>query len=221
MEMPIELSPHVGIGVGGVVRYGRDASLDVTFYDRDVYVDEVKDINTGEVLKEARMKKVLYCRIESPGDKQSVWDQPAREKDKARFQVQYQQFLKGSDPHTGGTPLAELPNIAKDQLQALRGFHLYSVEQAAAMSDAQISGLGIGGREIKKRAEAFLVEKATISRAKEAQKIADENAELRALVEKQGALLEKLAAAHEAKSEPAPEVTEQPQPKKNAKKEVV
>jgi hypothetical protein len=146
------------------VKYGSDASLYVEFYEKEVFVPEFKylDPKTGAVLvhKPEHWKKEIFCRIENPGDKLSIWDQPAREKDKLRFRTQWQRFQMGAASNTG-TPLKEIREMPRDLEQRLQYYGVHSLEQLAAMHEGQILAMGIGARELQAKAIRRLNEKVT------------------------------------------------------------
>jgi len=148
-----------------------DALLDVKFYeyDRDPY------------------KGVTFIRIITPGGK-DVYDQPAREHHKMRFQRQWLHFqssLPGAE--VIGTPLLvwnqERPEQLTDgQLQELTILRFQSVEQVAMASDAQIMRVGMGGAGLRERARMYLSSRNSAAAGAEMQKQKSEIEELKAMV---------------------------------------
>lgn len=182
-----EFAPGMGFDVRAFqengyapVRYGSDASLMVKFYKKNVYkppreeldpvTKQIKQIGTG------REEEVVYCRIQAPGDKLSIWDAPAREEDKRRFWPHWQAFEKGA-AHVG-TPIQELA-VGEDQEQKLRFYGIYTLEQLAAMSDGQLAAYGMGARELKDRALVRLNAKAKSAQDEEKAALKSELAEMR------------------------------------------
>lgn len=180
--------------------YGAKSSQRVTFYKRDVWVEPF--INDGVKVRDGFWKKdQVYCRIETAGDKNSIWDQPVREKDKAAHRAQWERFLKGEDCD-GGTPLSELKDLPRDLEDRLRYYHIHTLEQAASMSDSQLGGLGLGAREVKERALRHLREKHVQKEASKFTEIKEENKTLRELLEATNARLAALESKSEAPAKP-------------------
>jgi hypothetical protein len=106
-----------------------------------------------------------FVRINIPGDKTSIVEQPVREDHKARFPRQWLYFqMKQSEadgPQLLGTPLdtwrTESPeDITKGHIEELRILKFQTVEQIAAASDQQLQRIGMGGPGLRERAKAYL-----------------------------------------------------------------
>lgn len=105
-----------------------------------------------------------FVRIQTPGDKTNVIDQPAREDHKARFPRQwlYYQSQQGEAAAAQiGIPLtewakAEPAAINRDQIAELHILKFVTVEQLALASDAQLQRVGMGGVGLRERARVYL-----------------------------------------------------------------
>lgn len=166
-----------------MVRDKSDAGLFVKFYERKIY----NAFKTEQAKKEAAEKgipddqvepvfeKEIFCKIRPPG-RLEEWDQPVREQDKARFKKEWYNFQHGIDAASGGTNLIELKDLAEDQIQHLEYMGVHSIEQLANATDGVLAQLGMGTRELRDRARAWVLEKDT-SRPFDAMKA--ENADLK------------------------------------------
>lgn len=96
-----------------------------------------------------------YIRIIVPGDKQNEIHRPATELDKRRYARQYGEFKAGAREAQSGTPLKEWPAISASQAKELAHFHIYTVEQLANLSDANIQNVG-PIRGLQAKAKDFL-----------------------------------------------------------------
>lgn len=128
--------------------HNADSMLDVKFYERDT------DPNKGDI----------YIRIISPGSK-DIYDQPAREHHKLRFQRHWLHF-QGSNGASQliGQPLfgwhQERPaEFTEGQLHELTLLKFQTVEQVAMASDAQMLRVGMGGAGLRQRAQVYLASK--------------------------------------------------------------
>lgn len=63
-----------------------------------------------------------------------------------------------SQMELGGTPLKEWPRITTGLASTLAAMNIYTVEQVAAIADANLTSLGMGGRELRDQATAFLAQ---------------------------------------------------------------
>ena len=138
----------------GVALYklGDDAELICTFYKKRVAVPSK---STEAAL---HFDEKVYCRIERPGDKLQVWDQPVRECDKQRFPHEWQRFLSGESQLVGTSikVLGDQGLLTGAQLEMLEVANIRSVEQLANATPATVTGFGPDGQEIQKYARGFL-----------------------------------------------------------------
>jgi hypothetical protein len=127
--------------------------LFVTF-DLHPRVNEAKSAAEGRPVYD----DTEYIRIIVPGDKQNEVHRPATELDKRRYARQYADFKAGSREAQSGTPLKEWTAISASQAKELAHFHVYTVEQLANLSDANLQNIGpIRGLQAKAR---YYMEKA-------------------------------------------------------------
>ena len=108
-----------------------------------------------------------FVRIMNPGDKTSVFDQPATEVHKLRFPrhwVAYQSRKAGGSVGMIGTPLAqwiaERPDdLTSGQLSELSTLGFQTAEHVAGASDHQVQRIGMGGIGLRERARNYLSRK--------------------------------------------------------------
>lgn len=81
----------------------------------------------------------------------------------------------------GGTPLKEWPRITKGLVATLAAINVHTVEQVAAIPDANLEVLGMGGRELRDQAVAFLQQAAGSA---DTSKLVAEVASLRSTVQR-------------------------------------
>lgn len=125
-----------------------DAQLHVEFYTRE----------------DGPNKGKAYVRIQAPGDKTNVIDQPLRDDHKQRFPRQYLYFQMQQNESAAsqmGTPLTEWHRDApeelnRDQIAELNILKFVTVEQLALASDAQLQRVGMGGVGLRERARQYL-----------------------------------------------------------------
>lgn len=97
-----------------------------------------------------------------------------------RWSEQYQLFKEGKSQITAGTPVDELPFLNAAKRAELKALRIYTAETLAALDGKNLKTLGLGGRELKDQAQAYL-DRATGS-AKVVE-LAQENAAIKAQME--------------------------------------
>lgn len=125
-----------------------DAQLYVEFYTRDSGPNEGK----------------TYVRIQAPGDKTNILEQPLRDDHKERFPRQWLHYQIQQNEGAAsqiGTPLSQWhkdtpEDINRDQIAELNILKFVTVEQLALASDAQLQRIGMGGVGLRERARQYL-----------------------------------------------------------------
>lgn len=105
-----------------------------------------------------------FVRINIPGDKTTIIEQPMTEEHKKRFPRQYLYFQmkqNEQDAPAVGTSLdiwfAEgNGDINRGHIEELRILKFQTVEQIASAYDAQLQRIGMGGVGLREKAKAFL-----------------------------------------------------------------
>ncbi len=109
------------------------------------------------------------CEIRFPGDLKcwSVFPAHEAEPNATReaghvvtyaevYNDQYLRFRSQQQQTVAGTPLSEAPFLTEGKRRELRALNIHTVEQLAALDGAHLKTLGMGGREWKNQATAFL-----------------------------------------------------------------
>lgn len=100
-------------------------------------------------------EKVLYIRISIRGSDRNQVHRPAKPEDKARFPYAWQEFNKGEKARERGAAI-QLLGLDISIIRLLAAKNVFTVEDMAAVSDNNLSNLGLGARELRKRAQDFL-----------------------------------------------------------------
>jgi hypothetical protein len=130
----------------------------------------------------------LHVRIFIAGDAKTEVVREATDLDKARFEREYSAFQRSeSTEGMTGTPLKEWGAMTKSMVRNFAAYNVFTVEQLASISDGHVQNAGLGAREWRAKAQAF------IEQAKDnasATALAAENQQLR---DDMGALQRQLA----------------------------
>lgn len=97
-----------------------------------------------------------FCKIVVPGDKQSVYCQPATEQHKLRFPKAYATFKSRESTSIEGFRIEEWPVVTRGTALTLKAMHIHTVEALAEVSDSNLANLGPQGRELRAKAQAFV-----------------------------------------------------------------
>lgn len=125
----------------------------------------------------------------------------------ATLEPYYEAWKKGQETPVDGTPLAAWPGVTPEQVERLRTLQVRSVDDVAAMTDADVDRYGMGGLAMRQQARAFIdakkdrsvIQSELVSRDKTIAAQGEQLAEMRVALEQQTALLQQLAASQPAK----------------------
>lgn len=138
-------------------------------------------------------KDTEYVSIIQPGNKDSIIERPASQRDKKRFPRHYSAFKQRTDDNgelIEGTPLEEWPGITRSQVEELRYFKIRTVDQLVNIADSAAQNI-MGVNVLKERARKFL-------QSRDDDASAAEIAERDAKIEEQASMLESMATRLEA-----------------------
>lgn len=104
--------------------------LMVTFF---YYTDK----DDEETTKQGRpvFKDYEYLRCIVAGDRTNVIERPATPYDRKRFAAQYKRFKASEEQKPSGFPLSEWTQVSKAQIEELKYFNVFTVEQLAEVPD--------------------------------------------------------------------------------------
>lgn len=100
-------------------------------------------------------ENVLYVRINIRGSDRNEVHRPATEADKRRFPFAWQEFNRGENARARGVPLQML-GLDAPILRQFAAKNVFTVEDLCEVSDNNLQNLGLGGREMRNRAQAYL-----------------------------------------------------------------
>lgn len=134
-----------------IVQHGTDAGMYVQFY-----MESIEDKEASE--KEGRpiFRDHEFIKIMPPGDKNTVICEPVNEEYRTRWPNQYAAFKNQQVQPNDGTPLEEWPSLRKSQVMMFKAVNVHTVEQLANVSDTNLSNLGMGSREFRDKALAYI-----------------------------------------------------------------
>ena len=129
-----------------------------------------------------------FVRINIPGDKTTIIEQPMTEEHKKRFPSQYLYFQmqqNEQDAPAIGTALEVWlsdgnGDITRGHVEELRILKFQTVEQIANASDAQLQRIGMGGPGLREKAKNYLTRKNRSETAEELDNTKRQLAELQA-----------------------------------------
>lgn len=98
-----------------------------------------------------------------------------------RFPREYAAFKKGEERAAIGTPIEEWTAISRSRAAELKSSNIFTVEEYADVQDGQLVKLGMGAREEREKARAFI---STAKDGADVGAMAAELARLKELVEK-------------------------------------
>lgn len=170
--------------------------------------------NAGETKKQGRaiFDDVEMVRIKFAGDKTRIHCAPAHERFKPdrrtdggmgewltyaqEYAPVYQRFKAGLDEQGTGTPLSEVPFLTAAKRSELKALNITSLEALAALDGTPLRSLGMGGRDLKNQAQAYIDAAAGSA---DVTALAAENAGLKARMEEMEAMMREMQNAAKSK----------------------
>jgi hypothetical protein len=122
------------------------------------YVDWVTDYSAVEQGGAVKSREVEFVKILVAGDQWNQSVQPVTDELRERFAKEYERFKAGKQRREAivGTPLSAWPAIGKGKLLEFEMLNVFTVENLAEISDANLSKI-IDGRTWREKAKAWLV----------------------------------------------------------------
>lgn len=131
------------------------------------------------IQSEAKTKKegrpifddVEVCEVRFAGNREKVGHFPAHEVFKQErdiegnvtdvtyalaYNAEYLKFKSGQNQTISGTPTSELPFLSQSKRLELKALNIHTAEALAAVDGNNLKMLGMGGRELKNQAQAYL-----------------------------------------------------------------
>lgn len=99
-----------------------------------------------------------FVEIRIPGDKLSVFVGYVEDEHRERWPEAYAAFKRGEERAASGTPLDQWPNasMTRARVAELKAASILSVEELANIPDSVLGRLGMGIRELREQAIAYL-----------------------------------------------------------------
>lgn len=72
------------------------------------------------------------------------------------YKDQYMAFKRGEAQPESGTPLSELPFLTEGKRRELKALNVHTAEALAALDGQPLKMIGMGGRELKNQAQAYI-----------------------------------------------------------------
>lgn len=134
-----------------IVQHGTDAGMFVLFYMESIE-DKEASLTEGRPI----FRDHEFIKIMPPGDKNTVICEPVNDEYRMRWPNQYNAFKNQQIQVNDGTPLEEWPILRKSQVMMFKAVNVHTVEQLANVSDQNLPNLGMGSREFRDKAIAYI-----------------------------------------------------------------
>jgi hypothetical protein len=156
------------------------------------FMDAVQDQDATKREGRPMFKEVEFILIQAPGNLLTNINRPVRFEDKQRFPRQYMAWKAGQDQESAmaGTPLAQWPLVNKAQVEELKYFKIYTVEQLASVSDVDMQKF-MGIVDLKRKAKDWL---GKAENNKEFNALREENTDMKLEIEELRSALKELSA---------------------------
>lgn len=112
--------------------------------------DPVESERQGQTVFKARDWIII-----TPDPKTKI-ERPVSDLDKRQYADKYRRWKDSQEPPVEGTPLEEWAGINRSQCEMCRSLDIRSVEQLAAVPDGTLEIMGLGARQLREQAKAYL-----------------------------------------------------------------
>jgi uncharacterized protein YukE len=151
------------------------------------FMEPVKDEAASEREGIARFTELERVRIVVAGDQFNIAVHPVDAGIRERFSDQYERWKKNREVQTiDGTPIEQWAILSRAQIMELKAMGIHSIENASALSDANLQRIP-DGRAMRAKAQAYLEAAkdgaAAMRFAAENERLKDDVAELRKTIE--------------------------------------
>lgn len=121
------------------------------------YMREVEDRRESEIAGRPKFKLVPFVEIIIPGDKLLRPDRKVSDEDKSRWPQAWDKFeQRQAETYGDGTPIDQWPYLNRAQVAEMRAIGILTVESLAGLGDTGLQKIGMGARDLQKRAQQFL-----------------------------------------------------------------
>ena len=136
------------------------------------FLDSVEDPRASVEAGRPIFRDEERVEIIMPGNPYTRPVQRVTDDHRRRWPKEYEAFKAGQQISAEGTPLEHWPRLKRSQVLELKALGFQTVEHVAKMDDQAIGRVGMGGRQLRDLARAFLDDAA---HAAEVERLADAN----------------------------------------------
>lgn len=122
----------------------------------NIYTEAVEMKAESEKAGRPIFKDMPFIRISVPGDINNIIERKLVENDKKRYPVAWAEYQRGEEQGFTGTPLEQWPQITRSQVKESKYFECHTVEQLSGLSDVHCQKMGMGFRELREKARAYI-----------------------------------------------------------------
>ena len=177
----------------------------IPVFHSELMQNQVKSEEQGKPVFEGKD----FVQMLIPGNRNEIPDVLVKDEHKRRWPKQYDAFKANKEAPVEGTPIDEWPVITRLRAAELKTFHIFTVEQLAEVSDANLTKIGMDARDLQRKAVSFLESSKNFAQHDELARIKDdceqkddEIARLKARVDEVEQELLKLQEGKEVQSKP-------------------
>src|SRR5258708_3342164 len=123
----------------------------ITFQHVEVQ-DEAATVQQGRPIFRTEER----IEISFPGNQLNIWAGRVTDEHRQMYAREYEAFQRGEEVAREGTPIEELKVLNRAQVRELKYFDIFTIEDAASLSDATLQRMGMGGHRLREMAKKYL-----------------------------------------------------------------
>lgn len=125
-------------------------NLNLRFFIEPVQ-NQAKTLEAGRPIYD----QVEMVAINVPGSKDEVVKK-VNDDVKAKFGPQYARWKQTQEQPVDGTPLSMVPWLNAAQVREMQAINIKTLEQLASLSDTAVQKIGMGGQELRRKAQEYM-----------------------------------------------------------------
>src|SRR5579883_744638 len=147
----------MSIANGTYTRTNSFGKQDETCFPR-FFIEAVENPIASQQAGRPIWNDVEMVEVNFPGNNLTKWVGRVTDEHRERWPEHYRRFKANEEQRPDGMPIEEWPMVTRAQVKELKALEMHTVEQVAAMSEVAIQRIGMGARDLKHKAEAYLAE---------------------------------------------------------------
>lgn len=123
----------------------------VTFSKEAVYNEQASMVAGRPIYREEERIEIAF-----PGNQLNIWHGRVTDEYRNQYSKEYEAFLRDEEVAIEGTPIEQMTVLNKAHVKELKHFNIFTVEDAASLTEHAIQSMGMGAGRLREMARKYL-----------------------------------------------------------------